>query len=673
MDFLLINISWIILLKLASTTRDINITSTMISPTTFNVTCYWKGSTPNMIIFFRHTGTLSNSDLREENVEFYYFLQINNTDRVCDVKSSLTSECTCALDHAVRCIIHINLVDQHIEHWKCAIPVDESLAYSNILNVTHREPAKIKSFKVDFSASVFNATLIENTNASLRCNAVGYPKPNISMYKDDQATVGKYEVRSENNITSELDYKLTPALRNHSGKYACVASNKHGKNQQELYVNVLYPPVVVRLEDELIKEGEILNKSCIYQCGNPQETQVRWTKAGSFLSHGVFLIKKVARTDAGIYTCSAINRYEQGQTNFTGVDSQQFNMHVLYQPLVHTFFVESYNDTSNVTIYENDSVIFHCVGEGLPPPEMRLLKDSITLDDCDNERQINMSTRLRCVIKSAGITDNGKYACFASNTIGLGGRELTLNILYPVRRDLTQTSDTSNGNQLTGHIDGNVPFTFFAIANPLPTISEITLQKCTDTSPCTEITTSSRVYIDTNGKNISLKIANITESDYGMYILQVGNGVGKRHTEVYYLKRPIVQLSEANPSVKLIVIFSAGASASVIIAIVVVVVCVYRHYIKTASMGNVGIQMVVPTTSAIEDDSLQYQTSSSESSGDQSVIYHEIDPRLSLFETTLVDDGALNAPLSSAEAYQFEDLDRTEQSGDPQYIRAVAD
>ena len=89
------------------------------------------------------------------------------------------------------------------------------------------------------------------------------------------------------------------------------------------------PPSVIRTDNVYINEGEGLNITCKYEPGNPPETAVHWKKEGIIYSNKTLLYPRVARTDAGNYSCIATNTYDNGHTNFTGVDSQRFILHVL--------------------------------------------------------------------------------------------------------------------------------------------------------------------------------------------------------------------------------------------------------------------------------------------------------------------------------------------------------
>ncbi|XP_052264276.1 hemicentin-1-like isoform X1 [Dreissena polymorpha] len=520
----------------------------------------------------------------------------------------------------------------------------------------------------------------------LTCISEGFPIPEIGLIKGETLAIGVSIVQSEISIKGQLNKTFINVNRQMTGKYTCVASNIHGQSEQSLYLNILYPPSVIRTENVYITEGESINITCKYEPGNPPETAVQWIKAGVIYSNKTLLYQRVARTDAGIYTCIAANTYDNGHTNFTGVDYQRFILHVLYQPIVQRFSLEQFDDNLNVTVSENDNVVFNCVAEGFPSPDMRLLKDSVKLAEFNGKSQGNTTTRLWHEMPSVGRHDMGQYTCEASNTIGLGGKKMFFNVLFPASRKIPIQDVSNNRNEANIYLGGEITFSFSALANPLPTSAEYVWHKCSDTNICTEIANSSRSYIETYRDFSNLTVVNITESDYGMYILQVGNGIGKPHTEVYFLKRLSSFPTKPITSVSHIGLISAGLSVVFILVVIFVVACVHRHLRRRKTIGkNVGYLFVVPSTPYYNDttaqpplvplDRLDVQgeaiaLSSSlpaENVDVHSEIYSEIDPQ-QVEDIISRDDRATNEAQLMAEQIRYKGLGPPEQGDEPQYI-----
>ncbi|XP_052268814.1 hemicentin-2-like [Dreissena polymorpha] len=528
-------------------------------------------------------------------------------------------------------------------------------------------------FHVDTFEGLSNITLEDNDTAIMQCIAEGFPTPRLSLIKDN-STLDAFNEVSEGLTKSHLTFKITFALGHDSGTYTCIASNTHGQSRRYVHVQILKPPTVMSIDDAYINEGDSLNKSCIYHTGFPPETDIQWTKDETVVSNGTLWILKVARTDAGIYTCRATNTHTRGRSNFTGCDWEQFKLHVLYQPFVQKFSVESFGEVKNVTLLENTTVEFHCIGEGFPPPDLRLVNSNLNMDISTGMSSESTTTSLRHILAPAQCKYLGKYTCIASNKIGLGGMDLFLNILCPVRRNPAVSKTEDDNNIAFRNIGDAVTFAFEAQANPTPGRSDISLKKCTDSNPCTEITNDSNIHITTNGTRITLYLGNVSESDYGIYVLQVDNGIGKPHTEVYILKRP--RLSEdATQSVILSYIIIAGISIFVFLAIPVVVFCVCTKFNRSNSRAIVEVELptIVPSTFNREGHSIQSSPLASAQIGEQSLIYHEIDPQLSEFDTPIVADGINSVAQTSCARGRYEDLDRSLHGDESQYLRVVAD
>ncbi|XP_052264248.1 hemicentin-1-like [Dreissena polymorpha] len=575
--------SWIILSLFLSTNGTIRISSFIVSPNKFNITCQWTDFTTN-VIFLRQTQIYPSAS--GEHSRFYNVLQVKNPASECHVQTSLPVACVCIKSSAASCIINNSLEEHIIVQWKCAIVLNETLTESNITTLTKYKPAKITTFQVNAFQGVSNVTLKENSTAMLTCISEGFPIPEIGLIKGETLAIGVSIVQSEISIKGQLNKTFINVNRQMTGKYTCVASNIHGQSEQSLYLNILYPPSVIRTENVYITEGESINITCKYEPGNPPETAVQWIKADVIYSNKTLLYQRVARTDAGIYTCIATNTYDNGHTNFTGVDSQRFILHVLYQPIVQRFSLEQFDDNLNVTVSENDNVVFNCVAEGFPSPDMRLLKDSVKLAEFNGKSQGNTTTRLWHEMPSVGRHDMGQYTCEASNTIGLGGKKMFLNVLFPASRKIPIQNVSNNRNEANIYLGGEVTFSFSALANPLPTSAEYVWHKCSDTNICTEIANSSRSYIETYRDFSNLTVVNITESDYGMYILQVGNGIGKPHMEVYFLKRLSSFPTKPITSVSHIGLISAGLSVVFILVVIFVVACVCLHLRRQKTIGK---------------------------------------------------------------------------------------
>ncbi|XP_051570809.1 hemicentin-2-like, partial [Myxocyprinus asiaticus] len=138
----------------------------------------------------------------------------------------------------------------------------------------------------------------------LPCLADGFPKPDVSVYKD-----GKLILPS---------YFLT---RHDSGWYNLTASNKYGTVYRNFTINILYAPVLETTpETFVVVEDSSITLECS-STGNP-EPEMWWSFNNKSISterrhrHITFNIQKATSTSAGVYKCIATNRFGRQEKNF---------------------------------------------------------------------------------------------------------------------------------------------------------------------------------------------------------------------------------------------------------------------------------------------------------------------------------------------------------------------
>ncbi|XP_053468821.1 hemicentin-2 [Ictalurus furcatus] len=117
------------------------------------------------------------------------------------------------------------------------------------------------------------------------------------------------------NITWEKDGKIVKPLHNvargDSGSYLITAVNKHGTEQHNLIINVLYLSEIQLDEpSQVVTVGNDVSLSCTAE-GNP-EPEVTWSFQNQSKTTGrrqiTLNIAKAKATDAGEYTCTASNK-----------------------------------------------------------------------------------------------------------------------------------------------------------------------------------------------------------------------------------------------------------------------------------------------------------------------------------------------------------------------------
>ncbi|XP_064207151.1 roundabout homolog 1 isoform X3 [Anguilla rostrata] len=145
----------------------------------------------------------------------------------------------------------------------------------------------------------------------------GHPEPNVTWKKDGvplNSTEERYTVYNGKLV-------ITPAQKNDSGTYVCVASNTMGvRESQAVRLSVFARPVLSRKPlDVTVRVGETAWFSCEAQ-GDPMPS-VKWTRDLGSLPYGRYEVNPdhslqihyVTAQDAGRYTCIAAS--EAGQAS----------------------------------------------------------------------------------------------------------------------------------------------------------------------------------------------------------------------------------------------------------------------------------------------------------------------------------------------------------------------
>ncbi|RWS12630.1 lachesin-like protein [Dinothrombium tinctorium] len=185
----------------------------------------------------------------------------------------------------------------------------------------------------DISASETSAdvTTKENSNATLRCRAKGYPKPKITWRREDGKPIeyGNWQKMKLQKIEPPETYEgetitITKVSRLHSGAYLCIASNGVPPSvSKRILLNVNFPPMIwvpdqligapIGGEALLICNTEAFPSSINYWTKDDENSLVHGAKyeisniEKTYKVHMTLKIKNLEADDFGTYKCFARN------------------------------------------------------------------------------------------------------------------------------------------------------------------------------------------------------------------------------------------------------------------------------------------------------------------------------------------------------------------------------
>ncbi|VDO96214.1 unnamed protein product [Heligmosomoides polygyrus] len=260
--------------------------------------------------------------------------------------------------------------------------------------------------------------VIDRERARLECRVEGHPMPTIRW------------LRGGRTIEDMSNYILSPrgetlmilkARRADAGSYSCVAKNVVAETEASFMVTVLVPPHIDEPLDQNphIVQGKTLSFFCPV-LGNP-EPQVEWLRDGlpltrnertSVLDGKHLEIKEAKEEDEGRYTCRA--------KNDAGILDTDFRSEIIAPPKFHRTGESIYE------VVENQAVTLDCAVATEPKPEIIWYRGEHPLYLAGNMALSQDGMQLN--IRSASLSDGGKYTCKASNEAGSSDIDLILKV-----------------------------------------------------------------------------------------------------------------------------------------------------------------------------------------------------------------------------------------------------
>ncbi|XP_063059188.1 neural cell adhesion molecule 1-like [Engraulis encrasicolus] len=272
--------------------------------------------------------------------------------------------------------------------------------------------------------SELNATADIGKSATLACDADGFPEPTVTWARDG-VLLEESEKYSFQDEGSEL--VINDVKKVDEGDYSCIATNKAGRKQEDVSLNVFVQPKITFLENQSATEFDPQVMLTCEATGDPTPSIVwsfgrRVFEEGDQSLDGNVVVRSDARvssltlkyvqfTDAGQYVCTA--------SNVIGQDLKSMFLEVSYAPkiqgpvAVYSWPGNPVNITCEVVAHPVASVVWYSDGQPLPSPNNTHIKIFNT----------PAASYLEVVPSE---TDFGSYNCTASNGMGRESKEFLL-------------------------------------------------------------------------------------------------------------------------------------------------------------------------------------------------------------------------------------------------------
>ena len=285
---------------------------------------------------------------------------------------------------------------------------------------------------------------ISNQTVPIYCRASGIPFPTIEWFYGDQRIGASLNHEISENGTL---LQIKNIQGKDAGRYSCVAKNKVGRAEADVFLDVIEAPIIVDVPREIkIIEGHDKTIKCNVK-GKPTP-EITWRKDGEHIEHlgssgseNYIHISRAKLKDAGHYTCIATNR--------VGDKRHNIQVHVLVPPKIA-------DGDRILKAIEGNTLALECPivpGTGIPPPEIRWSKNGKRLDVGGQQLTLPNLT----------VSDATKYTCEAKNEAGTASADYVVDVFVKPRIRIAETDIRvieGDRGRLECKADGN----------PLPTV-----------------------------------------------------------------------------------------------------------------------------------------------------------------------------------------------------------
>ncbi|KAI6172894.1 EGF-like domain-containing protein [Aphelenchoides besseyi] len=264
--------------------------------------------------------------------------------------------------------------------------------------------------------------LIEGQHRVLHCDVRGHPPPRIQWFRDG---VLQSAANGQTSLTVEAASESDALTKN---RFSCVATNEAGSVSKEFFVNSIFAPKLLPVDEQERKidvfEGNTATLECPVENLRLDDLSIHWYQRGRPLDLGQnskhyslssdrtrLTILGVHHNDEGEYSCVAKNE--------AGEISSPFELKVLVLPII-----EGDAETS-VELVEGEELDLECIFEGQPLPSASWTKDGLPTP---KHSKLLSENRFLYVDKSTSV-DAGIYICRVENSAGVVTKKFDVRVI----------------------------------------------------------------------------------------------------------------------------------------------------------------------------------------------------------------------------------------------------
>ncbi|XP_039476218.1 hemicentin-1 [Oreochromis aureus] len=297
------------------------------------------------------------------------------------------------------------------------------------------------------------------SSVTLRCEAHGFPEPEVTWYKNG------LQLAAGNGLKMDrYQLEIIGVQMGDIGTYTCKVSNVAGQADRTFRLTVHVPPVLDGPLRESLNYSLGSHVALLCEATGVPVPSISWLKDGTPIESSLqwqwsvrgtrLELGPLSLSHAGTYTCVAKN--SEGETRKEYTVTVQVSPTILDSDL-----------PAEVSAPRGEELILECRANGIPTPRLSWLKDGVTLEGSDARHIAVTSDGSTLTLLRLSPEDSGTYTCLAVNSAGQESKIYTVFALVPP----SISGETTIPREVQVTQDSALMLECQAAGNPPPQIS----------------------------------------------------------------------------------------------------------------------------------------------------------------------------------------------------------